>query len=120
MKHIDQKSINDILLEYHKLSKEAKAGRPQGEYPSPHPGLHALLGAMEVSGFIETFDWMTWVESIGADNLNSISYLKTADLETYRKLMSAHIRLERFSAGHIQKLFTSGYMHAFFEGLENI
>ena len=120
MKHIDQKSINNILAEYHKLSEEAKVGRPQGEYPSPHPGLHTLLGAMEMSGFIEIFDWMAWVESIGADNLNSTSYLKTADLETLRKLMSAHIRLERFSAGHIQKLFRSGYMQAFFEGLERV
>ena len=121
MKPIDPASIKNIINEYHALPNEAKVMRKQGEYPSPHPGLHSLLGLVERLGFIEEdFDWMAWVERIGVDNLDSIVFLKRADLKTLRRLMSSHFRMERFRAGHIQKLFASGYMDVFFKRLENI
>ncbi|WP_340200807.1 DUF6508 domain-containing protein [Ascidiimonas sp. W6] len=118
MKEINSQTITQVINSYNELSEEAKAGREPEEYPSPHPDLHPFLGMLEHSGFTEVFDWGTWIESIGVDNLNSTDYLEKANLETLRKLMSAHLRMERFYAGHIQKLFTSNYMNKFFQRLE--
>lgn len=118
MKEIDSKYIYAIIKEYHALSEESKAASKEGEYPSPHPDLHNLLGNFVRSGFIEMFDWQAWLETIGNEHLKSIEYLEKSDLETLRKLMTAHLRIERFAAGHLQGLFASGYMHAFILRLE--
>lgn len=81
----------------------------------------AFLDALNYTGFVETFDYTAWAgqRSQKKDMLeNSAEELKNMDLEELRKLITIHLRIERFVEGHMQKLFKEGFFHAFFSRLE--
>lgn len=81
----------------------------------------AFLDALNYTGFVETFDYTAWAgqRSQKKDMLeNSAEELKNMDLEELRKLITMHLRIERFVEGHMQKLFKEGFFHAFFSRLE--
>ena len=120
MKPITQEQVQQVLDSYAALSNDAKADIAHEAYPSAHPDLHPFLGSLESTGFIEPFDWQAWVDAIGEEKVSDTNYVASADLNAIRKLMTAHLRLERFNAGHIQELFTSGYMDSVATRLQNL
>jgi hypothetical protein len=83
-----------------------------------------FLTNLDTTGFNLVFDYHTWLESSndihGKTVLKDLDFLSKADLDTLRKLMTAHIRTERFANGHIASLISSGYMWSFMERLESL
>lgn len=80
-----------------------------------------LMTRLEMAGFIAPFDWHKWVESeLGPGWNTDISLVENADLETLRRLLIAHQRLERVHRNHLDTAFRSGYMDALFNRLSNI
>lgn len=76
------------------------------------PTIQAMLATMQQTEFMSPFDWQTEFKGRDAD-LNDISYVRQADLETLRKLMTTHVRIDRLSDGeHLNRLIASGYWGA--------
>lgn len=82
-----------------------------------------FLDALNYTGFVESFDYLSWSQERNA-HIASIkevaAEVKKADLEELRKLVTMHIRIERFSEGHIQKLYEEGFFHRLFEKLDEL
>ncbi len=66
------------------------------------------------------FDWIEWSKQLPENWATTPSFLETAELETLRRLLVAHLRLERTVFGHIDTLFRSGYMDKFIDRLEQL
>lgn len=76
------------------------------------PTIQAMLATMQNTEFMSPFDWQAEFQGREAE-LNDISYVRRADLETLRKLMTAHVRIDRLSEGeHLNQLIASGYWGA--------
>ena len=59
--------------------------------------------------WIVSFDWPKWQEE--AERLfESPEMLECADLETIRKLLTLHVRKERFCEGHLLGMFETGHL----------
>jgi ADP-ribosyl-[dinitrogen reductase] hydrolase len=82
----------------------------------------------EVRGFIDTlykqsmiipFDWMSWSEETKWYQSDPDA-LATADLLTLRKLLTVHVRADRFTEGHLASVFASGHVTAILHRLKQI
>jgi ADP-ribosyl-[dinitrogen reductase] hydrolase len=67
-----------------------------------------FIKALSANGFIQPFDWMNWWE--GEQLVNNPSLVKKAGLQTLRKLLTAHVRADRFSEGHLAAMLESGHI----------
>lgn len=82
-----------------------------------------FLDALNYTGFVESFDYLSWSQERNAQiaSIKEVAAeVKNADLEELRKLVTMHIRIERFSEGHIQKLYEEGFFHRLFEKLDEL
>lgn len=73
--------------------------------------------ALHTSNFVIVFDYNDWLSNNPVD-LDSQEFLDNADLETLQKLVTAHVRINRFSEGHLEKLMQEGYFVRVLERLE--
>ncbi|QHT68311.1 hypothetical protein GXP67_17520 [Rhodocytophaga rosea] len=61
-------------------------------------------------GFIlENFDWMQWSDHALAFEEDR-SKLSTADLPTLYKIITTHIRADRFTEGHYDSILENGFL----------
>ena len=67
-----------------------------------------FIRALSGNGFIQPFDWMKWRE--GEQLVDNPALLSRANLQTLRKLLTAHVRADRFSEGHLAAMFESGHI----------
>lgn len=67
-----------------------------------------FIRALSGNGFIQPFDWMNWRE--GEQLVDHPELLRRANLQTLRKLLTAHVRADRFSEGHLAGTFESGHI----------
>ena len=74
------------------------------------PDKFSLLAVMHETNFTAPFDWEAWLAELPQDALNDPAYLDTADLETLRRLVTAHVRIDRFVGGHLDAVLANGYM----------
>lgn len=83
-----------------------------GAVRADEPQLHRMLMTMQETGFTAPFDWQTEFNG-REDDLKNITLVHSADLETLRKIMTAHLRIDRISGGyHLPLLIQSGYWAA--------
>lgn len=83
----------------------------------------SFLDALNYTGFVESFDYISWAKerNKATDSVeDAAAEVDEADLEELRKLMTMHIRIERFSEGHIQKLYEAGFFNRFFDRLNKL
>lgn len=65
------------------------------------------------AGWVKSFDWSSWVNTSEAQELNnSTSHISAASEEQISKLLTAHIRRDRFCEGALQSAFESGVLTA--------
>lgn len=69
----------------------------------------ALIATMSTSNFIAPFDWQAFIATLGRP-ADDPAVLQDADLDTIRRLMTAHVRTDRFVGGHLDRLTASGYI----------
>ncbi len=71
------------------------------------------------NNIIYSFDWPAWQEE--AERLhNDPEALASADLETLRKLLTVHVRKDRFSEGHLAAVIRDGHVLAILKTLEEL
>jgi len=76
-----------------------------------HAVLSDFITVICATDFVAPFDWMTEFPK-DDPRWDDVHLLKEADAATVRKLLIAHLRLDRFSDGHLQRIMTSGYLEA--------
>lgn len=82
----------------------------------------------EVNDFIQTlyaqdivirFDWPSWKES-AQRYMEDPQAVDTSDLLTLRKLLTTHVRADRFVEGHLASVLESGHITAILRRLRRI
>lgn len=72
------------------------------------PDVFDFIKTHSANGFIQPFDWMNWQEE--EQLMDRRTLLQKASLQTLRKLLTAHVRADRFSEGHLAAVFESGHI----------
>lgn len=73
------------------------------------PLLGSIVSSIREAGLYFPFDWTSWQDE--AERIcHEPGELEKADLETIRKLLTLHIRKERFCEGHLAEICESGLM----------
>jgi ADP-ribosylglycohydrolase len=67
-----------------------------------------FVRALSENGFVQPFNWMNWWE--GNQLVDNPALLQRANLQTLRKLLTAHVRADRFSEGHLATVLESGHI----------
>jgi hypothetical protein len=80
---------------------------------------HAFYKTLYDNGWIIPFDWGSWQEE-AVRYVNNETLLKEADLETLRKLLTTHVRKDRFCEGHLDYMFECGHITAILERLQQL
>ncbi|RBL90522.1 DUF6508 domain-containing protein [Chitinophaga flava] len=83
----------------------------------PHIQLITLLDEIK---FLEVFDYNIWAKEVGWDYVMSPATLDNSDTETLRKLMTTHVRTNRFVEGHWDQLLLTGYISRFLARLQEL
>lgn len=73
--------------------------------------LSDFIAVIYATDFVAPFDWMTAFPK-DDPRWDDVELLKTADGALVRELLIAHLRLDRFSSGHLERIMTSGYLEA--------
>lgn len=74
-----------------------------------HDLLYKLMDLMRATDFIYEFDWMGFGKQ--ADQLiDKAELLEKTDLETLRKLFTAHSRNEALKDGHMAEMIDNGHL----------
>lgn len=69
--------------------------------------------------FIQTFDWTAWQEE-ALKYYKDPALLDRADLEAISKLLTLHMRKDRFCGGHLADMIESGHILAILKRLKSI
>jgi hypothetical protein len=67
-----------------------------------------LLRESHRSGLITSFDWPTWMTGRGRELTGHPDAIGEATLEECRRLLVAHVRRDRFVAGHLKAMIEGG------------
>ena len=78
-----------------------------------------FIRACGENGMIEVFDWPAW-EPEAIRLYENPDLLAEADLATIRKLLTLHIRKDRFSEGHLAAMVEVGHISAILTRLAEI
>lgn len=94
---------------------------PEGQMPffSLSDEAAEFVRALYRQGLVIAFDWRSWKEEAKQYQINSAA-LATADLLTIRKLLTLHVRTDRFAEGHLEKVYEKGNLTAILQRLKQI
>lgn len=125
MERLPDGTIEEILLFRERLEQETGEARLLAERDRnimDDRSFVEFLDALNYTGFVEPFDYMAWAGQRSQTNgmQESSEEVRSMDLEELRKLLTMHLRIERFSEGHMQKLFEEGFFQKFFNRLEEL
>jgi hypothetical protein len=79
----------------------------------------AFSRAFDESGLSIRFDWPDWQGEAARLSADS-SLMDRADLETIRRLLTTHIRKDRFCQGHLASVCESGHIVAALKRLKEL
>lgn len=118
------------LLEFRPQMESRVAGewqggekRPDGTFTAPwmsySPEVLAFIRACGENGWLQPYEWMAWVSE--ADRyFRAPATLSTAGVETIQKLLTLHIRRDRFYEGHLAAMIEAGHIAAILRRLAEI
>lgn len=120
----------NALLEYLPLMDSRVAGhweggdrREDGSITVPwfdyDPGVLAFIRACGSHGWIEPFDWGEWLPE-AERYYREPGLLTTAGVETVQKLLTVHVRRDRFVEGHLASIIEEGHIAAVLHRLRDI
>ena len=76
-----------------------------------------FISALHDNGWVVPFDWVSW-QGEAQRYVSSPEMLESADVDVIRKLLTMHIRKERFCDGHLLAVFRSGHLNAILRRLK--
>ena len=88
-------------------------------YFSPNEPLTEFVGALYQHGWVVSFDWPAWREE-AERYIASPELLAGADLGTVRKLLTTHVRQDRFCDGHMADMVRNGHVAALLRRLREL
>ncbi|MFO0914386.1 MAG: DUF6508 domain-containing protein [Pirellulales bacterium] len=116
----------DVLLPF--LDKFTVDGFQAGTWQSP-PGQLPWLDYQDSvikfqkllyeHGWIDPFDWVAW-RTTAQEYILQPNKLASADLDVLRKLLTTHVRQDRFCEGHLASMFQNGHIVAILQRLKGI
>ncbi len=92
---------------------------PPGQFPHYFFSPETLQFLKALDKLIIVFDWPAWHEE-AAHYLEIPDALAKADLLTLRKLITIHVRAERFNEGHLAAQYKNGHLVAILARLKKI
>ena len=94
---------------------------PEGQFPyfSFSPEVDEFIDALHKQDLIIPFDWTSWSEEAEHYQTDAEA-LETADLLTLCKLLTVHVRADRFVEGHLASVFENGHITAILRRLKQI
>jgi len=112
MPDLTQDSANAIVASYRALQTEALEVSPGLSAPEQFAFRAVELG-LEEPGFA----WNEW-EPVQTREYEQPEFAAGADAETLKRLMTAHVRTERFVGGHLVRMQEEGVLEAIVDRLE--
>jgi len=116
----------DAILEYLPLfeREDFQPGQwveSEGQFPhfAFSPEVEGFIQALYQQNIIIPFDWRSWSEKAKRYQSDPDA-LEASDLLTLRKLLTAHVRADRFVEGHLAGLFQSGHVTKILRRLKHI
>ncbi|WP_406699679.1 DUF6508 domain-containing protein [Singulisphaera sp. Ch08] len=94
---------------------------PRGEfgYYSYSEDVSSFIQVLYKQGWVVSFDWPQWQEE--AERLvESPTDLARADAATIRRLLTLHVRKDRFCEGHLAEMLKNGHILALLYRLREI
>ena len=84
-----------------------------------HPAVYEFINACYENEFVQSYDWTAWGRK-ARQYMADPSLVASARISTLVKLLTAHIRCERFCDGHLHSQFESGHLTAILRRLEEL
>jgi hypothetical protein len=84
-----------------------------------HPAVCEFERACYESGLVQSFDWGAWSDEV-RKYIDDARLLGSADLGICIKLITAHLRAERFCEGHLEGVLRSGHINAILRRLKQL
>lgn len=119
-KEITPKDIEKILKLYAKSKELVGADQLDGRLQE---FTYELLQTLFETGFLMVFNWHEWLnrnEVFKDLNKDIHEEIKSADLETLRKLMTSYVRGDRFNEGLLERIVVDGKLHCIISRLQEI
>ena len=84
---------------------------PPGQFPwfEFSESVSEFQQALYDNGWIAPFDWGAWQET-AREYVENPGKIESADATTIQKLLTTHIRKERFCEGHLAAMFENGHI----------
>ncbi len=79
----------------------------------------AFVRALYDNGWIANFDWPSWQDE-AIKYVESPELIAAADLETIRKLLTTHVRKDRFCSGHLAVMFENGHITGLLQRIKEL
>ena len=95
---------------------------PPGEFPwfaYSKPVLQFQQALYDHGWVTPSFNWPKWQET-AKEYVKSPERIDAADIKTIRKLLTTHVRKERFREGHLAEMFESGHVVALLRRLQEL
>lgn len=116
----------DVVLRFLPIFEQP--GYVFGEWHSPEGQMPFYSMSREAADFVQAlydqqiifpFDWTSWQDE-AVRYITDLEMIKTADLVTCRKLLTTHVRQDRFVEGHLANMLESGHITAVLKRLQEI
>lgn len=76
-------------------------------FPSPSDRVIEFIEVTHREEFVQSFDWMAWSEE-HRDAIAADAVFDDADLELLIRVITTHVRADRFAEGHLTNMLESG------------
>jgi hypothetical protein len=76
-----------------------------------HPAVYEYMAACYENGVVLSFDWGAWADE-SHRYMRDSRLVMSASLNTCIKLLTTHLRAERFCDGHLEEVLRSGHITA--------
>lgn len=78
-----------------------------------------FIKALYDNGWIVDFDWTEWQQE-AKQYWSNPETIKEADIDTIQKLLTTHVRKDRFCDGHMAEAIENGHIDAILKRLNNL
>ncbi|MBD2253389.1 hypothetical protein H6G14_19105 [Nostoc parmelioides FACHB-3921] len=78
-----------------------------------------FITALYAGNFVISFDWTNWQDEANRFVTNP-ELLNLADISTIQKLLTSHVRKERFCSGHLAQMIDNGHLLTILQRLQAI